>query len=64
MMPAAVVSLEAAPLLGSKTGLAKLIKEKERDMREAAGELNFELATLLREEIKLLKKKYIEVKPQ
>ncbi len=57
MMPAAVVSLEAAPLMGSKTGLAKLIKEKERDMREAAGELNFELATLLREEIKLLKKK-------
>jgi excinuclease ABC subunit B len=56
MMPAAVVSLEAAPLMGSKTGLTKLIKEKERDMREAAGELNFELATLLREEVKELKK--------
>jgi len=57
MAPAAVVSLEAAPLMGSAAGLAKLIKEKERDMREAAGELNFELATLLREEIKLLKSK-------
>ncbi|MDO8582393.1 MAG: excinuclease ABC subunit UvrB [bacterium] len=58
MMPAAAtLALEAAPVMGSKTGLAKLIKEKERGMREAAGELNFELATLLREEIKLLKKK-------
>jgi excinuclease ABC subunit B len=65
MMPAvATLALEVAPLLGSKTGIAKLIKEKERAMREAAGELNFELATLLREEIKLLKKKSIEVKPQ
>jgi excinuclease ABC subunit B len=61
MMPAAAtLALEAAPLLSSKTGLAKLIKEKERDMREAAGELNFELATLLREELKILKKKSIE----
>ena len=62
MMPAAVASLEAAPLLGSKDGLKKLIKEKERDMREAAGELNFELATLLREEIKELKKELEKIK--
>ncbi len=62
MMPAAVASLEAAPLMGSKTGLAKFIKEKERDMREAAGELNFELATLLREEIKELKKELEKIK--
>jgi len=55
-------SLEAAPLLGSKDGLKKLIKEKERDMREAAGELNFELATLLREEIKALQKELEKIK--
>ncbi len=57
MLPAAaIVAIEAAPLLGSKTALTKLIREKEKVMREAAGELNFELATLLREEIKVLKK--------
>lgn len=59
IMPTAAraVSLEAAPLMSSKDGLKKLIKEKEHDMRSAAGELNFELATLLREEIKELKQR-------
>ncbi len=56
MPAAAILSLEAAPLMGSKEGLTKLVKAKEKEMREAAGELNFELATLLREEIKELKK--------
>ena len=63
MMPAAAtLALEAAPVMGSKDGLKKLIKEKERDMREAAGELNFELATLLREEVKELKKELEKIK--
>jgi excinuclease ABC subunit B len=58
IIPAASsVALEAAPLIGSKTSLLKFIKEKEREMREAASALDFELAALLRDEIKELKKK-------
>ncbi len=49
------IELKAAPK--SKKGLEALIKEKEKEMREAADELNFELATLLRDEIKELSKK-------
>lgn len=50
-------SIELAAAPQSKKGLEKLIKEKEREMRDAAEELNFELATLLREEIRELSKK-------
>lgn len=50
-----ILKLEMKPIPKSKKGIEKLIKEKERQMREAAAELNFELATILREEIKALR---------
>ena len=57
-----MVKLEAGPLAGNQEALQKLIKEKEREMRGAAGELNFELAALLRDEIKILKKELAKQK--
>ncbi len=52
-----ILKLETAPVPRSKTALQKLIAEKERDMRAAAKELNFELAGILRDEIRELTKK-------
>ena len=46
------LELKAAP----PAKLERIIKDKEREMREAAKRLEFELATVLREEIKILKK--------
>lgn len=51
-----MAALEIGPLTENHQALEHLIKEKEREMRSAAGELNFEFATLLRDEIKILKK--------
>ena len=56
IIPEEIAKTEIAPILGSKSKLEKFIKDKEKEMREAAGELNFELATLLRDEIKMAKK--------
>ena len=56
------IELGVAPK--SKKALEGLIKEKEREMREAADELNFELATILREEIKALSQKREEAKKE
>jgi excinuclease ABC subunit B len=50
----AKLELSAAPR--TKGGIEKLVKEKEQEMRAAAEELNFELATLLRDEIRELGK--------
>jgi excinuclease ABC subunit B len=56
-----ILALEAAPVPKSKTALAKLVADKEREMKEASKRLDFELATLLRDEIReLLKKKMPE----
>ncbi len=52
-----ILNLETKPLPKSKTILEKLIKQKEKEMREAAKNLDFELAALLRDEIKILSKK-------
>lgn len=52
---AAKVELAAAPT--KREDLVAFIKEKELEMRAAAGELNFELAAILRDEIKELKKR-------
>src|SRR5258708_1586477 len=52
-----ILKLETAPVPRSKTALQKLIAEKEREMREAAKLLNFELAGILRDELKELAKK-------
>ncbi len=53
-----VLSIEAKPVLQSEKALKKFIKDKEVEMRKAAKDLNFELATLLRDEVKELKKNY------
>jgi len=52
-----ILKLETAPVPKSKTAMQKLLAEKEREMREAAKALNFELAAILRDEVKELVKK-------
>jgi excinuclease ABC subunit B len=51
-----ILSLEMAPLPKSKGAIAKLIKQKESEMKGAADELDFELAAILRDEIAALTK--------
>ncbi len=51
-----ILKLETMPIPHSKSALEKLIRDKERDMRTAAGNLEFELAAILRDEVKVLKK--------
>jgi len=51
-----VLKLEMKPVPKSKTALAKLLSEKEREMRDAAQRLDFELAAILRDEIRVLQK--------
>ena len=55
----AILALEAKPVPRSKTALQKLIAEKEREMKEASKQLDFELAAILRDEIKELAKQKI-----
>jgi excinuclease ABC subunit B len=55
-----ILKLETAPVPRSKTALQKLIAEKQREMRAAAAELNFEMAGILRDEIRELNKKITE----
>jgi len=50
----AEIELRGAPK--TKKGIEQLLKEKEHEMKEAAEDLNFELATLLRDEIRELSK--------
>jgi excinuclease ABC subunit B len=52
-----VLKLEMKPLPRSKTAIQKLIGEKEREMKDSAKRLDFELAAILRDEIKELSKK-------
>jgi excinuclease ABC subunit B len=52
-----ILNMEMAPVPHSKAALQKLIKEKEREMRTAAKALDFELAGILRDEIRELRKK-------
>ena len=56
-----ILALETRPIPKSKTGLVKLIAEKEREMKEASKHLDFELAAILRDEIRELSKKKPEV---
>jgi len=56
IIPAEIAKTEIAPIIGSKAKLEKFIKDKEKEMREAAGELNFELAAILRDEVRIAKK--------
>jgi protein-arginine kinase activator protein McsA len=56
------------PIPKSKKGIEALLKEKDREMKEAAKRLDFELAAILRDEIRVLmketnsKKKMVETK--
>lgn len=50
-----ILELEVKPLPKSKSVIEKLIVEKEKEMKQAAESLNFELAAVLRDEIKILK---------
>jgi excinuclease ABC subunit B len=52
-----VLDLEMKVVPKSKTAINKLIAQKELEMREAASILDFELAGILRDEIKELNKK-------
>jgi excinuclease ABC subunit B len=51
-----ILKLETAVLHENKEALAVLIKQKEKEMKEAARKLDFELAALLRDELRLLLK--------
>jgi excinuclease ABC subunit B len=57
-----ILKLETAPIPHSKTALQKLIADKQREMRSAAADLNFELAGILRDEIRELNKKAASIK--
>ncbi len=50
-----VLEIEKGPLPKNKEAMDKFIKSKEKEMRKAAKDLNFELAAILRDEIKKLK---------
>jgi excinuclease ABC subunit B len=52
-----ILKLEMKPIPKSKTALEKLIADKTREMKEAAKQLDFELATILRDEIGVLTRK-------
>lgn len=54
-----LLKLEIQPVK-SQAGLEKLIKQKEREMKDAAKQLDFELAAILRDEIKILKSKVLK----
>ncbi len=49
-----ILALELSALPESRSALEKLLREKEREMRVAAKELNFELAAILRDEVRTL----------
>jgi excinuclease ABC subunit B len=51
-----ILALETKPLPKSKTVIEKLVKQKETEMKLAAKELDFELATVLRDEIVALRR--------
>ena len=50
-----ILSLEMKPVVKSKAAIAEMIRDKESEMKEAAKDLDFELAAILRDEIKELK---------
>lgn len=50
-----ILSFELNPVGKSKKGILMLIKQKEQEMKKAAEAFDFELAALLRDEIRVLK---------
>ena len=49
-----ILELETRPLPKTKKGIEQLIKAKEKDMKKAAKMLDFELAAILRDELRVL----------
>ncbi|MEK7608522.1 MAG: excinuclease ABC subunit UvrB [Patescibacteria group bacterium] len=52
-----ILSLELAPIPKTKSAMEKLLKAKEGEMRRAAERLDFELAAVLRDELRVLTRK-------
>ncbi|MDW8279883.1 MAG: excinuclease ABC subunit UvrB [bacterium] len=52
-----ILKLELMPINKSKNEIKKIIEQKEKEMKQAAKNLDFELAAILRDEIKELEKK-------
>lgn len=52
-----ILEIETRPIPKSEKALKELINKKEKEMKEAAARLDFELAAVLRDEIKALSKK-------
>ena len=53
-----ILKLEMRPLPKSQAAMKDLLKRKEADMKEAAHDLDFELAAILRDEIRVLSEKF------
>jgi excinuclease ABC subunit B len=51
-----VLALELLPVPKTKKGVETLMRDKEKEMKEAASRLDFELASILRDEIAVLAK--------
>ncbi|HVN67670.1 MAG TPA: helicase-related protein, partial [Candidatus Sulfotelmatobacter sp.] len=58
-----VLALEMKPIPKSKSATEALLKEKEKEMKAAAERLDFELAAILRDEIRELSKKMEKKNP-
>lgn len=56
ILPIDVLELELKPIGKNPTAMKRLLMDKEKEMREAAKNLDFELATVLRDEIRELEK--------
>jgi len=52
----AILDIETKPIPHSAKAREQLIKEKEKEMKEAAAQLDFELAAILRDELRALSK--------
>ena len=57
ILPTEILNLETKVLPHSRQAIEKLIQAKEKEMKEATKKLDFELAIILRDEIKILKQK-------
>ena len=51
-----ILELETKPLPKSRTAIRELLNKKEKEMKEAAERLDFELAAILRDEVRILSK--------
>jgi excinuclease ABC subunit B len=70
MLPSAeaILTVETLPSQTTGKGLVELIKHKQEEMKEAANQLNFELAAIIRDELRVLrdmqaKEKKVGAKP-